>query len=129
MEFLACIVGGAFLIVCGVGLSKLRPPDWQSDGDLADAHRSALARWSFIQRVVRLVNNSLLALIGVAIMVSSIVPHGRSWMILWSVILMLLLLSIMLAMLDALSSLASYRRALPEAARRSFSSDREHPAS
>ena len=65
-------------------------------------------------------NNSLLIAIGAIILATAFVAHGKVWMLLWSGVLLLLLICIFLAMLDAYSSLASYKRALPEAARRSF---------
>ncbi|MCA9132377.1 MAG: hypothetical protein KDA45_04460 [Planctomycetales bacterium] len=123
MEFFACVFGGLALIVCGLSLFKLRPPNWESDGDLATAPKRAIARWSFFQRYIRYLNNSLLVVIGVGIVATAFVPHGQRWMLLWTVILVLLLVSILLALLDAMSSLAGYRRALPEAARRSLSDD------
>lgn len=118
--FIACVVGGCGLIAFSAMLSRLRPPDWNSDGDVSDEHRSALRRWSRFQRLVRLANNALLSIIGGAIVGSAFVPRGRVWGIIWCVILALVLLTILLAMLDAFSSIAGYRRALPEAARRSM---------
>ena len=125
MEIFACLIGGAALIACGMALSRLRPPDWQSDGELTEIHQRAIARWAVLQRVVRIMNNSLLGIIGGAIMASVFVPHGRVWMLLWCAILVLLLVCILFAMIDAFSSLAGYRRALPEAARRSFGYEQE----
>lgn len=127
MESIACVVGGVCLIGTGLALFWLRPPNWQSDGELADVNRKAIERWSGVQRLVRLSNNSLLILIGGLIVTTAFVPHGRVWMLLWSAILVLLLVCILLAMLDAFSSLVGYRRALPEAARRSFGNSQELP--
>lgn len=121
MEIVACTVGGLALIGCAIALFKMSPPDWHADGDLVDSEHRALARWARVQRTVRLANNSLLAIIGLGILASSFVPRGQMWLFLWSAILLLLLVCIGFAMLDALSSVAGYRRALPEAARRSFS--------
>lgn len=121
MEFIACLAGGIALMVCGVALFWLRPPNWQSDGDLVDQHRVAIQRWARVQIAVRWANNVLLVAIGGLIAATAFVPHGRTWMLFWSGILLLLLVCILLAMIDAMSSLAGYRRALPEAARRSFS--------
>lgn len=122
-----CIVGGFLLIGAAYGLSRLRPPNWHADGDLSEEPQLSIARWAKIQRVVRLLNNSLIALIGIAIIASAFVPHGRSWMLLWSAILLLVLTCILFALLDAFSSLSGYRRALPEAARRSFSREQQDP--
>ena len=121
MEFFVCLVGGVALVGCGIALFRLRPPNWQNDGDLAGDHLKAIQWWSAIQRYVRLLNNSLLIMIGIAIAATGFVPHGQAWMLLWITILVLLLACILFAMVDAFSSLAGYRRALPEAARRSFS--------
>ncbi|MEZ6136805.1 MAG: hypothetical protein R3C53_18065 [Pirellulaceae bacterium] len=120
MDTVACLVGGAALIACAVGLTYLRPPNWQEDGELLDEHQRAIEYWARVQRVVRQLNNGLLGIIGGAIMASVFVPRGRVWMLLWGVILVMLLICILFAMIDAFSSMASYRRALPEAARRSF---------
>ncbi len=120
VEVTACILGGVALIGCSLALTRLRPPDWQSDGELTAPHQRAIARWAGLQRVVRLLNNGLLGFIGAAIMATVLVPHGRAWMVLWCAILVLLLICILFAMIDACSSLAGYRRALPEAARRSL---------
>lgn len=118
--FIACIVGGLVLIASGAMLSRLRPPDWSSDGELSDEHRRPLIRWGRFQRILRLANNALVSIIGGAIVGSAFIPRGRAWGIAWCVILALVLLTIVLAMIDAFSSLAGYRRALPEAARRSM---------
>ena len=107
-------------MITGAALFWLRPPNWHSDGEFTEEHRLAIEKWGGIQRFVRYANNSLLILIGSIIVATAFVEHGKVWMLLWSGILMLLLLCIFLAMIDAYSSLASYRRALPEAARRSF---------
>ena len=122
MEFAACLVGGVALMICGAGLFRLRPPDWQADGELSEDELRAILRWSLTQRIVRILNNSLMILIGGLIVSTAFVPHGHTWMLIWSVILLSLMMCILLAMIDAFSSLAGYKRALPEAARRSFSS-------
>ena len=122
MEFAACLIGGLGLMICGAALFWLRPPNWKNDGELLDIHRTVIERWALLQRIVRWLNNSLLIAIGGMIAATAFVPHGRVWMVLWSVILLLLMIAILFAMIDAFSSLAGYRRALPEAARRSFSS-------
>lgn len=120
MEFVACLLGGIALVGCGFGLFRLRPPNWQDDGDFGEENQRMIKRWSKFQHGVRRVNNSLMILIGSLIVTTSFVPHGRAWVLLWSLILVLLLVCILMAMLDAFSSLAGYKRALPEAARRSF---------
>jgi hypothetical protein len=60
-------------------------------------------------------------LIGVGIAGTGMLPRGNAWLLLWFAILVALLVCILLAFLDALASLAGYKRAVPEAARRSFS--------
>lgn len=120
MEFAVCILAGLCLIGSGAYLFKLRPPNWTSDGDLTAEHLKVIERWAGVQRIVRFLNNSLLILIGVAICSVAFVPHGRVWMLGWGLILVMLLVCILFAMIDAFSSLAGYKRALPEAARRSF---------
>ena len=122
MEFIACLVGGIAFIGCSFGLSRLRPPNWQADGDLVEVERAAIQWWARVQVGIRRINNSLICLVGVLIISAGCVPHGQAWVILWSAILVLLMICIMLAMVDAISSFAGYKRALPEAARRSFGS-------
>ena len=124
MELYACLLGGVALMLSGYGLSRIAPPDWTLEDNSADAGRS-IARWSAFQWRVRRSNNFLLIMIGASIAASGLIPHGNAWLFLWFVILVALLICILLAFLDALSSLAGYRHAVPEAARRSFSRQRE----
>ena len=128
MESIACIIAGVGLIASGLALFRLRQPNWQDEGDLSDQNRPAIEWWSNLQSFVRNANNILLILMGLMIFASSFFPHGqgsksddRTWMFMWIAILGLVLICIFLAMVDAMSSLAGYKRALPEAARRSFS--------
>ena len=120
VESTACIAGGICLMICGLALFRLHPPNWQNDGELAADQRLAIQRWGKVQRVVRFLNNSLLFVIGAAILVAGLIPHGRTWVLLWLAIFAGLLICILFASIDAFSSLAGYKRALPEAARRSF---------
>ncbi len=120
MEFVACLIGGLLLSACGVGLFAMRPPDWTVEGPLVSQEQQAIEWWFVVQRYVRWVTNCLLILIGGVISVTAFVPHGRTWMMMWAGILVLLLLCILFAMVDALGSVAGYRRAVPGAARRSF---------
>jgi hypothetical protein len=120
MEFTACLVGGLSLIGCGVALGWLRPPNWQSEGEMVGHQRAAIEWWAKVQRFVRTLNNGMLILIGGLIASTAFIPHGHTWMLVWCGILVLLFGCILLAMVDAMSSLAGYKRALPEAARRSF---------
>ncbi len=124
MEMYACLLGGVALMLSGFGLSRIAPPDWSIDDAGGDASQS-IARWSAFQWRVRRSNNFLLILIGASIAGSGLIPHGNAWLFLWFAILVALLVCILLAFLDALSSLAGYRYAVPEAARRSFSRHRE----
>ncbi len=120
METIACLLGGAALMLCGLGLSRLRIPDWSLGEDSANQAKRAVARWGKFQRIVRALNNGLLMAMGVIMAASGLVPHGSVWVVLWFSILVVLMTCILLAFLDALSSLAGYREAIPEAARRSF---------
>ena len=124
MQLWACLVGGAAMVISGICLFRLRPPDWQSESQLAaEANRKVVARWSGFQRALRMTNNILIAIIGVAIMASPFVQPGKPWLLTWISILLLLLLCVLLAMLDAFSSLAGYRRVLPEVARQQLGND------
>jgi hypothetical protein len=125
MEMYACLLGGAALVLSGLALSRLAPPDWAADVDPAFDEGQSIARWSAFQWRVRRWNNFLLVLIGTGIAASGLMPRGNEWLMLWFAILVALLVCILLAFLDALASLAGYKRAVPEAARRSFSRNRE----
>lgn len=120
METFACLLGGTTLVFCGIGLSKMRAPDWSLGEDSAVQANRIIARWAKFQRSVRSLNNGLLMAMGGIMAGSGVVPHGNVWLGMWFSILLVLLVCIFLAFLDALSSLAGYREALPEAARRSF---------
>jgi len=126
MEFFACILGGLALMAVSCGLFLIRPPDWRSEEDKA-ANPTELTKKRFagLQRSLRYFNNGLLMFIGGGIFASAFVPHGRGWMLLWTGILISLLLSVLLALIDALTSMAGYRRALPEAARRTLGRDHD----
>lgn len=124
MEPWLCIAGGACLIASSFVLSRMRLPDWTDNAEVTPQMGRSLARWSFFQRIVRRCNNWLLALTGVLICLTGFVPHGRAWIMLWLSVLLLIVLVLLLAGLDALSSMASYRRAVPDVARRAF---REQP--
>ncbi len=120
MEQIACIVGGMLLIACAYGLTRLKPPDWFAGGG---EESKTLLRWSAVQRGVRNVNNAMLAVVGVAIVSTAFIQQMPIKLVVWSGVLVLLMISIVLAMADAVSSLMGYRRALPEAARKSLSKD------
>ncbi len=123
MEMSMCLIVGIGLVLFGIGLSRLRPPNWNSDVSVSYAGYATIARWATFQRFVRLFNNALLVALGIAIAMAGLIPHNRVWFLLWFSILIGLLFSIMLAFLDALSSMAGYRQAIPEAVRRSFGKD------
>ena len=125
MEMYTCLLAGTALVLSGLALSRLAPPDWAADVDPAFDEGKSLARWSAFQWRVRRSNNILLVMIGSAIATSGMLPRGNAWLVLWFAILVALLVCILLAFLDALASLAGYKRAVPEAARRSFSRSRE----
>ncbi len=120
MEMLLCFLGGFALVACGVFLSRFEPPNWAGDVDPRHREGRSVARWSAFQVRIRRMNNFLLMLIGAAIASTGAVPHGNTWLVLWFTILVALLVCILLACLDAFSSLAGYKNALPEAARRSL---------
>jgi hypothetical protein len=121
MEMYTCWLAGAALVASGLGLSRLAPPNWAADVDPEFDEGKSLERWSAFQGRVRRSNNFLLVLIGTAIAASGMLPRGNAWLVLWFSILVALLVCILLAFLDALASLSGYKRAVPEAARRSFS--------
>lgn len=125
MESFACIVGGLALISCGGGLFLIRAPDWPQDASHSDALRSSIERWSKFQRGVRFLNNIVLMFAGVAIVLTALVPRGRVWVWLWSSVLLLLMLSILLAMIDALTSLSGYRKSLPRVTESSLRGERD----
>ncbi len=121
MEFFACILGGAALFVCGLCLFWVRLPNWhENETTLPEPLLKSATRWALFQKAVRYLNNFLVLLAGCAMVSTAFVAHGRVWMLLWIAILLILLLCILFAMIDALTSLAGYRRALPIAARRSL---------
>ncbi len=125
MEFFARVLGGTALIICSISLFRVPPPNWHEDASLPEHLFRSVHRWSTFQRILRRLNNGLLLLTGGGIVATAFVTHGREWMLLWTAILLLLLICILFAMIDALTTLAGYRRALPEAARRSFGKDVE----
>lgn len=129
IEDIACIAVGSLLIAAAFWLSRMAPPDWTTHGELLDEPQRVIARWATVQRFVRITNNFMIAIIGGAIAAAAFVPHTRYWMLLWCAILAAVMFCIFLAMLDALSSLAGYRSALPEAARRSFIQEQDDPTS
>lgn len=121
MEYFACILGGTALIACGVSLFWVRLPNWHENiATLTDPLAKSAARWAVFQRAVRTINNLLLVIAGGGIVTTTFFAHGRTWMLLWTAVLLTLLLCILFAMIDALTSLAGYRRALPIAARQSL---------
>ncbi len=119
MEF-ACWLVGLSLIGVGIALFWVRPPNWQNDGDLLEGPRRRIQRWTRLQRIVRVLNNGLVVLMGALIIGTTWIPRGRLWGLAWGFILLLVLLCLLLAVIDALSSMSLYRHALPEAARRAF---------
>ena len=128
LQFLACLIGGLALISCGLALFRLRPPNWQSDVELPEGDSRVLLRWSRVQRTVRFLNNSLICIVGILISTTAFVPREslsdkKLYVWLWAVIFLCLLGCILLAMIDALGSLAGYKRALPVAAQQSFGSE------
>ncbi len=126
MESWVCFLIGVALVISSAMLSRLRPPDWTKIGPIAPESEASLERWSRFQRAIRFINNLLLALIGVLIGATGLMAHTQTWMIVWLSVLLLLMIVVLLACLDAFTSMTGYRRAVPEAARRSFG-EQENP--
>jgi hypothetical protein len=120
VETAFCLISGIALVGFGFGLSRLRPPNWSADVPSSPQGHASIARWASFQRFVRAFNNILIVSIGAGIGTAGVLPHNRIWFLLWFTILVALLFCILLAFLDALSSMAGYRQAMPEAVRRSF---------
>ena len=127
MESMLCITGGLVMISGAIGLAFLRPPQWMLGMDTSTKGGQSMERVIAFQRGVRRCTNILLALTGGLVFSSAFVPHGRSWMALWLLIFIALLAALMLAGLDAISSMVGYRKAIPEAARRSFAAREPNP--
>ena len=120
METAFCTAFGAAIVIASRWLAVIRQPDWQSDGDLLARPRKELARWATVQHNLRVVNNHTLLVIGLLIALAGWLPHNQAWAVLWGSILTLVFFVLVMAVLDAICSVVSYRKALPEAARRSF---------
>lgn len=121
-EQLFCVIGGVCLIIAGVALSRLRPPDWSS-ASMTTLEQQRINTYSRFQRGIRWINNRLISVIGGLIVCTAAIPHGRNWIIAWSAIFFFLLMCIFLAMLDALSSIFSYKRTLPSTLRSTLGED------
>lgn len=125
MEQFFCVLLGVCLLIIGIVLTRLQPPDWTSK-HLDDAQQRKVNACSRLQRIARWINNRLISVIGGLIVVTAAIPHGRNWMVVWSAIFSLLLLCIFLAMVDALSSIWAYRRTLPATIRATLGEDTKH---
>lgn len=121
-EQVFCVVGGLCLIVAGVALARLRAPEWYSR-DSSEQRQHQADYISKLQRVLRWWNNRLIAAIGGLIVCTAAIPHGKHWMLAWSTIFVLLLLVILLAILDAFSSIIAYRRSLTTTLRSTLQDD------
>jgi ABC-type multidrug transport system fused ATPase/permease subunit len=122
MEQFVCVLGGVCLLVVGIALRRVQPPDWTSK-HLDELQQRKVSGYGKFQNVVRAINNCLISLIGAIIVGTAAVPHGRVWALLWSVVFTLILFCILLAMLDAFSSLLAYRRTLPATMRHTLGDD------
>ncbi|MFO0941275.1 MAG: hypothetical protein U0930_10950 [Pirellulales bacterium] len=122
VEQVFCVVGGIAVFLAGIALSRMRSPDWKSD-QMTDHEQRHANKLGQVQRVFRWINNKLICIIGGMIVTTAAIPHGRYWMIAWSAIFFLLLICILLAMLDALSSLFAYRHTLPSTLRGTIGED------
>jgi hypothetical protein len=115
-EQVFCLICGLGLVGAGIGLSRLHAPDWTND-HLTDAELNKINTWSSLQRRSRWFNNRLISLMGIVMIAVGGIPHGRVWIWTWASIFVMLLLCVTLAMLDAVSSLIAYRKALPSTMR------------
>lgn len=127
MELVFCITGGLAMIGGGIALAFVRSPQWALDADTSTKSGRTLQRVIGFQRGVRRSTNILLGLTGGIMLLCAFVPHGRTWMALWLLIFLALLAVMLLAGLDAISSMVGYRQAIPEAARRSFAARQPNP--
>lgn len=128
VEQVVCVVGGVAVFLAGIALARFRSPDWKSD-NMNDREQLHAGRLVVVQRGLRWINNKLLCLIGGMIVCTAAFPHDRTWIIAWSAIFFLVLLCILLAMLDAVSSLVAYRHTLPSALRGTIDEDQQHTLS
>ena len=127
MELILCISGGLLMMGGAVGLAFVRPPQWVFEGEARTQGVKSIQRVAGFQRGVRRCINILLGLTGGVMFFCAFVPHGRTWMALWLLIFVALLITVALAGLDAISSMVGYRKAIPEAARRSMATREPNP--
>ena len=127
METVLCIGGGLVMISGAIGLAFLRAPQWIFGIDTSTIGGRSMQRVVNFQSGVRRSTNILLGLTGGLVLCSAFVPHGRSWMALWLLIFLALLVTVILAGLDAISSMIGYRKSIPEVARRSFAAREPNP--
>ncbi len=127
MEMGLCIVSGMTTVAVSIALFWVRTPKWNDDRWTATPKSRMIQWWYGVQRIVRKCTNSLLALIGLAVLACAFVPHGGTWMAIWLMIFLALLTVLLLAGLDALISIVVYREAVPESARQTMSRGEPHP--
>ncbi|MGN6545183.1 MAG: hypothetical protein ACTHK7_09060 [Aureliella sp.] len=126
MELVLGISGGLVMLGALV-LAFVRPPQWMGDSDPASKPGQTIRRWGGFQRVIRRCINAMLGLIGALVFACAFVPQGRAWMAMWLFVFLALITALLLAALDAVCSVAGYRQAMPEAARRSLAGREPHP--
>ena len=127
MELILCISGGLLMMGGAIGLAFVRAPQWMLDMDTTTRGARSIKRVAGFQRAVRRCINILLGMTGGVMFVCAFVPHGRTWMALWLLIFLSLLTTLVLAGLDAISSMVGYRKSIPEVARRTFAAREPNP--
>lgn len=126
MELVLAISGG--LVMLGaVALALVRPPQWIQESDPNSRRGQMIRRWGGFQRTIRHCINAVIGLAGALVFACAFVPQGRVWMAMWLFVFLALITALVLAGLDALCSVASYRQAMPEAARRSLARREPNP--
>ncbi|MFO1066730.1 MAG: hypothetical protein U0892_22965 [Pirellulales bacterium] len=131
MEMIACIVIGSSLILGSIALAFLRRPEWVPEGESAPIAGEAIAQCTHTQLLLRRTINLLLFLSGLMIIATGFIPHekaagvalAKTWGMLWAGVILLLLVVLVLACFEAGSTIVGYRRAIPDAALRSFRRD------
>lgn len=118
---------GGLVMIGAIALAFVRTPQWMDHSDPASKRGQVIQRWGGIQRVIRRCINAVLGLIGALVFACAFVPQGRAWMAMWLFVFLALLTALLLAGLDAICSIAGYRQAVPEAARRSLARGEPHP--
>ena len=120
-------ISGGLVMLGAVALAFVRTPQWMGDADPASKRGQTIQRWGGFQRVIRRCINAMLGLAGALVFACAFVPQGRTWLAMWLFVFLALITALLLAGLDAVCSVAGYRQAVPEAARRSFAHREPNP--